>query len=206
MARIIGTLKGLRTQKQKVTLSLETRKDFLWWSTFLPVFNGVELLVPQTVYCSVLGDATLNGGGGWNEKEKEFFSRPFPLHLKSHKIYIHVKEFLVSIISIKLWGHLWEGKRVAIYCDNEAVVKTMVYQKPKDPELQRCLREILFYVCKFRFQPIFLRITTDDNEIADYISRVHDRDAIAAKLSARGRHDMRHVHVDDELFDFVADW
>ena len=206
VARIISILKGLRSQKQKVTLSLESRKDFLWWSEFLPVFNGVELLVPNTVFCSVIGDATLQGGGSWNEKEKEFFSRPFPLHLKSHKIYIHIKEFLVAIIATKLWGHLWEGKRVAIYCDNEAVVKTMVYQKPQDPELQKCLREILFYACKFHFQPVFLRITTDDNDIADFISRNHDSDAITAKFTSRGLNNMRQIPVDDELFDYVADW
>ena len=85
-----------------------------------------RLIVPGTVFCSVVGDATLQGGGSWNEKESEFFSRKFPAHLIDPRIYIHIKEFLVSITSAKLWGHLWEGKRIAIYCDNEAVVKTMV--------------------------------------------------------------------------------
>ena len=206
VARIIGILKGLRTQKQKVTLSSDVKKDFLWWSHFLPVFNGVELLVPATVFCSVIGDATLRGGGCWNEKEMEYFSRLFPAHLMDHAIPIHIKEFLVTIVAVKLWGHLWEGKRVAFYCDNEAVVKTMIYQKPRDSELQRCLREMLFLVCKFRFQPVFLRISTEDNDIADFISRVHDREAISAKFVDRGLPNMNHVYVPDERFDFVADW
>ena len=206
VARIIGTLKGLRSQKQKVTLNVETRKDFLWWSEFLPVFNGVELLVPDTVFCSVIGDATLQGGGSWNERDKEFFSRLFPSHLRDHRIYIHLKEFLVAIVATKLWGHLWEGKRIAIYCDNEAVVKTMVYQKPQDPELQKCLREMLFVACKFRFQPVFLRISTEDNDVADFISRVHDPEAITAKFNARGLNEMKQINVADEMFDFVADW
>ena len=206
VARIISILKGLRTQKQKVTLNEETRKDFLWWSEFLPVFNGVEMLVPDTVFCSVIGDATLHGGGSWNEREKEFFSRPFPLHLKDPKIYIHLKEFLVTIAATKLWGHLWAGKRIAVYCDNEAVVKTMVYQKPQDSDLQRCVREFLFLACKFHFQPIFLRISTGDNDIADFISRVHDPEAIAAKFKARGLTDMKQILAADEVFDFVADW
>lgn len=206
VARIIGVLKGLRSQKQKVTLSSEVKKDFLWWSQFLPVFNGVELLVPDTVFCSVVGDATLRGGGCWNEKEMEYFSRLFPVHLIDHNIPIHIKEFLVTIVAVKLWGHLWAGKRVAVYCDNEAVVKTMIYQKPRDSELQRCLREMLFQVCKFHFQPVFLRISTEDNDIADFISRVYDREAIAAKFVARGLSNMKQVHVPDEKFDYVADW
>ena len=206
VSRIISILKGLRSQMQKITLSQEIKKDFLWWSEFLPVFNGVELLIPDTVFCSVLGDATLHGGGSWNEKEKEFFSRQFPLHLKSHKIYIHIKEFLIAIVATKLWGHLWEGKRVAIYCDNEAVVKTMVYEKPQDTDLQKCLREMLFYACKFHFQPVFLRISTDDNDIADFISRNYNYDDIIAKFSARGLSNMKQIPVADDLFDFVADW
>ena len=206
VARIISILKGLRSQKQKVTLDHETKKDFLWWETFLPVFNGIELLVPDTVFCSVLGDATLHGGGSWNEAEKEFFSRPFPFHMKSPNVYIHIKEFLVAIIATKLWGHLWEGKHVAIYCDNEAVVKTMVHQKPQDQNLQKCLREMLFLVCKFRFQPIFLRITTTDNDLADYISRSHNAKDIVAKFDSRGLTNMKELLVPDELFDFTADW
>ena len=206
VARIIATLKGLRSQKQKVTLTEEIRKDFLWWSEFLPVFNGVELLVPNTVFCSVLGDATLQGGGSWNEREKEYFSRQFPLHLQDHQIYIHLKEFFIAIVATKLWGHLWEGKRVAIYCDNEAVVKTMVYQKPQDPELQKCLREMLFQACRFRFQPVFLRVTTEANDIADYLSRIHDHQSISAKFEAKGLTNMVPINVSDEIFDFVADW
>ena len=206
VTRIISILKGLRYQKQKVKLNEETRKDFLWWSVFLPVFNGVELLVPDTVYCSIIGDATLHGGGSWNEREREFFSRQFPNALRDHRIFIHIKEFLIAITAAKLWGHLWEGKRIAIYCDNEAVVKTMVYQKPQDPTLQKCLREMLYLACKFRFQPVFLRISTEDNDIADFISRVHDHDAIAAKFEARGLKHMNEVNVPDEMFEFVADW
>ena len=206
VSRIIGVLKGLRTQKQKVTLSKEIRKDFLWWSEFLPVFNGIELLVPDTVFCSVLGDATPQGGGSWNEREKEYFSRAFPAHLQDPNIYIHVKEFLVAIAAAKVWGHYWEGKRIAIYCDNEAVVKSMIYQKPQDPELQKCLREMLFLACKFHFQPIFLRISTDDNDIADFISRVHDPVEITAKFAARGLTNMKYVNLEDDYFNFVADW
>ena len=206
VARIIGVLKGLRSQKQKVTLDNEVRKDFLWWAEFLPVFNGVEIIVPDTVFCSVIGDATLQGGGSWNEREKEFFSRKFPAHLLDLKVYIHIKEFLIAITSAKLWGHLWEGKRIAIYCDNEAVVKTMVYQKPQDKDLQKCLREMLLLACKFHFQPVFLRISTVDNDIADFISRRHEPEAVKAKFEARGLFDMKEIIVTDEKFNFVADW
>ena len=55
--RIIAETKTLKTQKQKVTLSSEIRKDFLWWHTYMSIFNGVELIVPSFVSVQIAGDA-----------------------------------------------------------------------------------------------------------------------------------------------------
>ena len=110
------------------------------------------------------------------------------------------------ILAVKIWGHKWSGRRVGLYCDNEAVCKTVIYQKPSDPELQRCLREFLFYVCKFRFQPIVLRVSTTDNDIADYISRVYDAPSISKMFQEKGLPDMRQVPIHDDMFTFSADW
>ena len=206
VSRIIASIKSLKSQKQKITLDMDIRKDFLWWSTFLDVFNGVELLIPDTVYCSILGDATLAGGGSWNETAKEYISRKFPFHLQGASIYIHLKEFWMVILAAKVWGKTWTSRRIGIYCDNEAVCKTVIHQKPKDPELQRCLREFLFYVCKYKFQPIILRVSTKENDIADFISRVFDESSIAQMFQKKGLPGMKHVKIEDDMFNFVAEW
>ena len=73
-------------------------------------------------------------------------------------------------------------------------------------EAQGAETEMLYLVCKFRFQPVFMRITTVDNDIADHISRVHDPETIDAKFKSRGLHSMKEVVVPDGHFDFVADW
>ena len=57
VSRIISLIKTLKHQKQKATLTEAVKKDFKWWAKFLSVFNGIELLVPNTVLSSVLGDA-----------------------------------------------------------------------------------------------------------------------------------------------------
>ena len=208
VSRIIAALKTLKSQKQKIKMSREIRKDFLWWTNFLDVFNGVELLIPSTVYCNILGDATMVGGGTWNEDEKEYVSRKFPIQLQAASVFIHIniKEFLIVILAVKLWGPKWAGRRIAIYCDNEAACKTIIHQKPKDPELQSCLREFLYFVCKYKFQPIILRVTTTDNDIADFISRVYDEPSIDKKFQENGLSGMRAIQAEDEIFNFVADW
>ena len=172
----------------------------------LDVFNGVELLIPSTVFCNILGDATLAGGGTWNEMEKEYISRRFPLNLQGATVPIHIKEFWMVILAAKVWGPKWTGKRIGIYCDNEAVCKTIIYQKPKDSELQRCLRELLHYVCKYKFQPVILRVSTKDNYIADYISRIYDKPSINSMFLEKGLPAMKQVQIEDDMFNFVADW
>ena len=133
VSRIIAEQKSLKAQKQKKTLSHDIKKDLLWWKLFLDVFNGIELLVPPTVACNVLGDATLSGGGAWDEVNGFLCSRKFPLEMQSPDVKIHIKEFITLIISVRTWDHNWTGLRVALHCDNVAVVETINCQKPQGP-------------------------------------------------------------------------
>ena len=206
VSRIISLLKTLKHQKQKTTLPDSVKKDFKWWGKFLTVFNGVELLVPTTVYTSVLGDAYPMGSGSWNDQAKEYYSRQFPHDLCDTKYPIHLKEFCCVFLAVRLWGHMWAGHRVAIYCDNEAVVQTVNHQKPSDPELQNCLREFLYHVCVFKFQPVLIRISTTDNSVADFISRNHDPEDIGKMFLSKDITGMKEVMVDDMMFDFVGSW
>ena len=206
VTRIIAEQKSLSNQKQKKPLSHDLKKDLLWWKLFLDVFNGVELLVPQTVACNILGDATLTGAGAWDEAAGMFWSRKFPRTMQSADVPIHLKEFLTLIISVRLWGHKWSGLRVALHCDNSSVVQTINHQKPKDPLMQQCLREFLFQVTTLKFEPVMVRIPTEDNFMADFISRNHRVEDIMEKFSQYGVKKMEFVPVPDELFIFTADW
>ena len=205
VTRIIAEQKSLKSQKQKKKLSHELKKDLLWWKMFLDMFNGVELIIPATVCCNVLGDATLSGAGAWNENLKEYWSRMFPLALQSPTCPIHIKEFITVILEVKMWGAKWSGKRVAIHCDNEAVVQTINNLKPKDPEMQRCLREFLYYVTTFKFEPVMVRIPTKENFLADFISRNHNTEDINKLFMDYGVAEMKNINVTDDLFDFLAE-
>ena len=101
--RIIAEIKLLSTQKQKVSLSSDIRKDFLWWLTFMSVFNGVELIIPETVSLQIAGDACPAGMGSWNTDNHEYFSCRIPSNFQHFPI--HIKEFLCIIIAVKLWAH-----------------------------------------------------------------------------------------------------
>ena len=73
-------------------------------------------------------------------------------------------------------------------------------------KLQDCLREFLYHVCVFKFQPVLIRISTVDNHIADFISRNHDTDSIEKMFESKGIAGMKPIVVDDIMFDLVGNW
>ena len=78
--------------------------------------------------------------------------------------------------------------------------------KPKDKELQRLLREFLFYVTTYKFEPVLIRIPTKDNHLADFVSRNHNPLDIQAEFAKYGVMKIESVPVPDLMFSFLADW
>ena len=99
--RIIAEMKILKFQSQKITLSNEVRKDFLWWHNFMQDFNGIHLLVPNDPSEQISGDACPMGYGIWNPMKREYFSAKFPIYLQDPQIPIHIKEFNCLILAAK---------------------------------------------------------------------------------------------------------
>ena len=150
------------------------------------------------------GDATLWGGGAWYAKE--YWSREFPLFLKSSEIAVHLKEFWTVIVSCWVWGDSWSGDTVFIFCDNDSVVETIVNQKPRDPDMCTLLREFLYVVCLKKFSPILRKIASKTNSLADHISRRHDTVSAEQLFTSCGKPGMVRVSVPDHRFKVSAPW
>ena len=206
VCRIIAETRKLKKQSDKVTLSRDIRKDFLWWEKYLEVFSGVELIPATTVSLAVYGDACVQGGGSWNPSLSEYFSMRFPDYMSSPDTPIHVKEFIVTIICIRLWGEKWAGQKVVIYCDNDAVCDVCTYQKPTNLQMQQLLREFLFWVCRFNFFPVLTKIGTKENSTADFISRVYVQSEIDKYFSSCGYSDQSKLEIPLSWFQFKAEW
>ena len=218
MGRLLGQLRELsgKPDNLKVKLSEDCRKDLLWWRNFLQLYNGVTMIEDETaiplslsqlidsphIVCA--GDATLTGGGAWHGGC--YWSRQFPLSLRDQKIPIHIKEFLVVIVSTKLWGEGWTSRVIQIFCDNDPVCDVIDGERPSDPAMLSLLREFKYLVCKYKFYPVMRKIKTDDNSVADHISRRHDHAAAQSLFDTHGLGNMILVEVPDKLFDMTAPW
>ena len=201
---------------KKMKLSLACRQDVQWWARYLRRFNGIELIYPedplnltldQLLDTSALvncGDAQMMGGGAYFGNE--YWSRSFPNWLQDPSIFIHLKEFYVVLVSAWLWGHSWTGKLVYIFCDNDAVIEVLEKEKPKDPKMLELLKEFLFIVCTRRFTPIFRKISSKDNMVADFISRRHDPDATSEFFKSKNLPSRKLIEVPDNLFNLLSNW
>ena len=95
---------------------------------------------------------------------------------------------------------------MAIHCDNVAAVDTINFLKPKGTEPQRCLREFLYYVTLYKFDPVLVRIPTKENHLADFISRNYNVQDIKKEFSKYGLDNMEPLIITDDQFEFIADW
>jgi hypothetical protein len=218
MGRLLSQLREMsgRPDNVKIKLTDDCRKDLLWWRTFLKTYNGVTMIenddaikldLPQlmdTPFSVCVGDATLTGGGAWHGHS--YWSRQFPTRLRDHQIPVHLKEFLVVIISTRLWGEKWSGQVIQIFCDNDAVCDVVSGERPSDPMMLSMLREFKFWVCTFKFYPIMRKIATVENHIADHISRRHDDDAAQSVFQTYGLGHMTITDAPDRLFDMTEPW
>ena len=170
-------------------------------------FDPLDLSLEQLLETDALvncGDAHMAGGGAYYGLE--YWSRSFPSWLQDPEIPIHIKEFWVVLVSAWLWGEQWQGKLVYIFCDNVAVVEVLDKERPKNPKMLELLQEFLYIVCSRRFTPVFRRIGTKANKVADFISREHDPQKIASFFIAEDLPARLQVKAPDNLFTLQSNW
>ena len=180
------------------------QKDVNWWLVYIRTFNGVNFIInPATIGFTYKGDACLDGGGGFCGEE--YWSRPLPQSMLGEgSPPIHLKEYWVLLVSIKLWGHLWSGSSVELFVDNTAVVLTCVNQKPSDPMMSAFLREFLYLVVHFKFLPVVKHIGTKENFVADYLSRNFSMVKAAEFFASHRMANMKPRAVPDNMFTFTS--
>ena len=205
ISRLLAGLRTMAEQHHKMVLTSEMLLDVVWWYTYIKDFNGVSFIInPLKITLSYAGDACKAGGGAFFDSE--YWSRPLPDSMLGDDPPIHLKEFYVLLISIGLWGPRFSGHAVELYCDNTAVVDVCNYQKPRDAEMSRFLREFLLLVVKYKFHPVVKKISTSDNWVADYLSRKFDEESHDTFFRKHKMSEMLRINIPDYKFTLAACW
>jgi len=207
--RMLATLRTvLASGSRTFTPDQNFTKDVLWWHTCMASFNGISIMPethwepPDAVFST---DACLTGAGGFCQGR--FFHTTFPQELRNTSI--QGLEMMALLIAVKLWAPQWQGKRLLIFCDNEAVVSVIQSGRSRDGILQAGLRE-LNYLCTINSVDIVPRhLSSSDNRLADHLSRWNLSPSHAQAfyaLASKTGHKLIEEHVSNDLFRFTHPW
>ena len=99
-------------------------------------------------------------------------------------------------------GKQFGGKKVLVYCDNEASVKELNSGFTKDEFMQCCLREICFIAATYEFEIRAKHIAGKENRIADYLDKKY-RQLLENSVILKN---FQEIKTTDEFFRFFDIW
>ena len=186
----------------------EVKKDLLWWKKFLPEYNDVSIMFleewssPDGIFSS---DACLEGFGAISSNQ--YFHAVFPSSVTENHLHINCLELLAIVVAVKIWGHQFKGKKILIFCDNEASVQVINSGASRDSFMQKCLRELCYIEAIFQFDIRAKHIVGEDNRIADYLSRWHSHQRFQDLFkSSVNLSKYEEVIVSETCFSFLSNW
>ena len=102
-----------------------------------------------------------------------YFHSVFPDFIINKNWNINVLELLSIVICLNLWGKYFKGKRIQIFCDNEAVCQVISSGKARCELLKSGLREIAFLAATMESEIKTVHLGSKSNRISDRLSRFH---------------------------------
>ena len=165
-------LNTLRQNAQKVTVSVDMKKDLSWFIQFLVRFNGKVMFPAMRQNIDVHVDASLTGMGAIWDHNAYAISRHV---LATVGWNISHLEMLNVMVALRVFAHAWKGKHVTFHIDNLAVVNSLKFNKMKDHILQTIVRTIWLLAAAHDVQLSYSHIPGIENKEADALSRVFDR-------------------------------
>ena len=211
ISRMLKWLRALNKEEsshKQVQIPNFVKKDITWWYRFLPIYNGVSLMLyeewcePDEI-CS--SDSSLQGCGGfWQGK---YFHTAFPQNFHNDHFHITILEMFAVIICLKLWGCNFKGKKIQMFCDNQSICQVVNSDKAKDEVLQDCLREIAFLAAVHEFQIKMVHLESKENRISDCLSRWDlDYSYRVKNFAAAQGYELVECHVPSSFFDLTHSW
>ena len=172
LRRMIDLSRQPRKMDHWVRLNKEFHSDLTWWRTFLPTWNGTNMMqsldfqAPPDAHVYTDAAGSWGYGGCWEEK---WFHNQWITTWQSQNI--ATKELLPIVVACGLWGREWSKQLVLFHCDNQSVVCTLKSRTSKDPNIMQLLRCLVFFQAAFKFRLKAEHVPGKLNKGADALSR-----------------------------------
>lgn len=123
MSRLLNNLRTFPSSRRTAVVSNDMKLDIDWWLMFLPLYNGVSFIKPDSWSFEDLHfstDSCLHGGGA--TCLDQCFFVPLPTNIVHEAEHITALELFVLVLAVRVWAPTLARRRFLISCDNEAAV------------------------------------------------------------------------------------
>ena len=171
LRRLIDLSTTVHHINHRITLNTEARADITWWITFLPTWNGKELIqsAPVTSYSKKLfTDASLLGFG--SVYNNQWFSKKWPAPYKDY--HINFLELFAIVASVFTWGHDWANQQILFYTDNLCITNVWRSGTCINKDIMRLVRALFYFTAKNNINILMHHIPGQTNTLADLLSRL----------------------------------
>jgi hypothetical protein len=173
---LIQGMKNLKLPQHKVILTRDIRSDLDWWLKAIPLLNDTMLIKDDRPVQSMVMDACTMGcgasfAGDWFYNDWVY---DWP---ETQNLHINYKEVLCTVLAARRWAPLWTNSKIVVYTDSMAAKGMLARARSKNPMVTQYLKELFWLSIVFNFEVIPVHLPGKDNEVADRISRIRDRQA-----------------------------
>ena len=192
MTRLLNTLRSFSKSRSSCLISDDMRADISWWSSFVPLFNGVSLMKASSCDFSDLHfttDASLTEDGAICLDERFHFQ--FSSDILTSASHISSLKLYTIVVAVQFWAPKLRHQKFIMSCDNQSTVTVINSGSTKDYFMQRCLWQLWFSAAVFDFELQARHIPGDYNVLADALSRgdsdpsLHDTFQMSARSLGR---------------------
>jgi len=166
---------GYFTGARRIPGSCKT--ELRWWGDLLQSWDGAYIIKAPAptntidIYTDASGEKGFGGHIGHIHSPTEAFSERFPRRHRDKDI--QFKESYAALHACRLWAPNWSGRHIVFHIDNQAVFWALRTGRIRNDATQTIIRTIFASAASYHFTFTSHWIASEDNGLADALSRFH---------------------------------
>jgi hypothetical protein len=146
------------------------------WLVFLEQWNGTNIFLDLAPTNSPELEFSTDASGslGYGAFFSNFwFQGKWSSQFHAHKEQQSIawKELFPVYLACSVWGHLWSGKRIILWCDNVSVIYILNSKSSKIDKIMDLVRKITVQTLIHNFTLHAKHVPGLDNSVSDALSR-----------------------------------
>ena len=176
LQRMIILTRGVSEPHYHIKLNSSFRKDVTMWLLFLEHWNGTNIFLDVSSTSSPDFEFYTDASGSLGYGafyHNLWFQGKWSLQFHSHNEQASIawKELFPVYLACNVWGHLWSGKRILMWCDNGSVTHILNSKSSKISKIMDLVRKITVQTLIHNFTLNSKHVPGLNNVIADALSR-----------------------------------